>query len=142
MSYTGHCACGQVTLRMEGQPLATRQCWCRQCQRIAAGGPTHNAIFLADAVTIEGDLASSKWTADSGNTLAFYFCPACGTQVYGQSSARLNMKTVRFGVIDQPHDLAPAAVIWTEDAPEWAVFDPALDQFGRQPPAPAPQKAS
>jgi hypothetical protein len=137
MGYTGKCACGAVTLTITAAPLATRQCWCRQCQTIAAGGATNNAIFPADSVHIEGALASSTWPAASGNTLAFHFCPACGTQVYGQSSARPQMKTVRFGVIDQPHDLAPQAVIWTADAPAWAVFDPALDHFERQPPAPA-----
>ncbi|WP_420382634.1 GFA family protein [Novosphingobium sp.] len=136
MSYTGKCACGAVTLQIDAKPLATRQCWCRQCQAIAAGGPTTNAIFPADAVAIEGTLGTSSWNADSGNTLTFHFCAACGSQVYGQSSARPTMKTVRFGVIDQPHDLAPSAVIWTEDAPPWAVFDPTLELFARQPPAP------
>jgi hypothetical protein len=138
MGYSGRCACGAVTLRIEATALATRQCWCRQCQRIAAGGPSHNAIFPADAVHIDGTLGAATWPAASGNTLTFHFCPACGTQVYGQSSARPNLRTVRFGVIDQPHDLAPQAVIWTDDAPSWAVFDPDLEHVARQPPAPAP----
>jgi hypothetical protein len=138
MSYTGRCACGKVTLQIGAAPLTTRQCWCRQCQALAAGGATNNAIFAAEAVQIDGPLAASTWQAASGNTLTFHFCPACGTQVYAQSSARPTMKTVRFGVIDQPHDLAPQAVIWTDDAPAWAVFDPALERFARQPPAPAP----
>jgi hypothetical protein len=124
---------------IDAAPVATRQCWCRQCQTIAAGGPTNNAMFPADAVTITGALHHAAWTAASGNTLTFYFCPACGTQVYGQSSARLHMKTVRIGVINGPHDLAPQAVIWTDDAPAWAVLDPALPHFAGQPPAPPPQ---
>ncbi|MES2301843.1 MAG: GFA family protein, partial [Pseudomonadota bacterium] len=105
MAYTGRCACTAVTLEIAGEPVGTRQCWCRQCQTIAAGGPTHNAIFPAESVTIAGALAASTWTAASGNTLAFHFCPSCGTQVYAQSSARPHLKTVRFGVINQPHDL-------------------------------------
>jgi hypothetical protein len=138
MSYSGRCACGAVALRIDAQPLATRQCWCRQCQTIAAGSATNNAIFKSDDVQIDGALGAATWTAASGNTLTFHFCPACGTQVYGQSSARMHLKTVRFGVIDQPNDLAPQAVIWTDDAPAWAVFDPKLERFARQPPAPAP----
>ncbi|MFM9449553.1 GFA family protein, partial [Streptomyces acidiscabies] len=85
-----------------------------------------NAIFKGDDVRIDGTLAQAAWPAASGNTLTFHFCPGCGTQVFGQSSARMHLKTVRFGVIDQPHDLAPQMVIWTDDAPDWAVFDPAL----------------
>jgi hypothetical protein len=136
MTYTGRCACTKVTLKITGTALGVRQCWCRQCQQIAAGGPTHNAIFKGEDVSITGELASAHWPAASGNTLTFYFCPACGTQIYAQSSARLHMKTVRLGAIDTPHDLKPQMIIWTDDAPAWAVFDPALERFPQQPPAP------
>jgi hypothetical protein len=136
MGYSGSCACGAVKLEIAGEPQATRQCWCHQCQQLACGGPTNNAIFKAEDVHITGNLGSSAWVADSGNTLTFYFCPACGTQIYGQSSARLHLKTVRFGVLDQPHGLKPQIAIWTLDAPDWARIDPDLPQFSGQPPAP------
>lgn len=138
MPYTGQCACGSVTLAIAGEPIATRQCWCRQCQQIAAGSPTNNAIFKSEDVAITGALAHNIWTAASGNTLSFQFCPACGTQVYAQSSARPHLKTVRLGAIDEPHGLAPQAIIWTDDAPAWAVFDPALEAWPQQPPPPPP----
>lgn len=138
MAYTGRCACAAVTLEITGESVGTRQCWCRQCQSIAAGGPTHNAIFPAESVAIAGTLASSTWTAASGNTLTFHFCPSCGTQVYAQSSARPHLKTVRFGVLDQPHTLVPQVVIWTADAPHWAQINPALESWPQQPPAPPP----
>ncbi|MEL0254024.1 MAG: GFA family protein, partial [Novosphingobium sp.] len=78
MAYTGRCACGSVRLEITGEPIATRQCWCRQCQQIAAGGPTNNAIFKGEDVSIAGALAHGAWQADSGNTLTFHFCPSCG----------------------------------------------------------------
>ena len=136
MAYTGRCACGQVTLAITGEPIQTRQCWCRQCQQIAAGGPTNNAIFQADDVQVSGNLTSAGYVAASGNTLTQSFCPDCGTHVYGQSSARLHLRTVRFGVIDEPHGLRPQAAIWLDDAPGWAMIDPSMERFPRQPPAP------
>jgi hypothetical protein len=136
MTYTGRCACGSVRLEIAGTPAATRQCWCRQCQQIAAGGPTQNAIFKAEDVSITGDLACNTWTAASGNTLTFHFCPACGSQIYAQSSARPHLKTVRFGALDEGHGLKPEMVIWTEDAPSWAQIDPSLQSWPKQPPAP------
>ncbi|WP_298197826.1 GFA family protein [Novosphingobium sp.] len=138
MTYSGRCACGAVTLKIGGAPVGTRQCWCRQCQQIAAGGPSHNAIFPSEAVSIAGPLRHSTWTAASGNTLTHHFCPSCGTQVYAQSSARPHLMTVRFGVIDEPHGLRPDVVIWTDEAPAWACIDPALERWPGQPPAPAP----
>ena len=142
MSITGRCACGDITLVVAADtPVGTRQCWCRQCQKIAAGGPTHNAIFLSEDVQIDGALASSFWVAASGNTLTFSFCSACGTQVYAQSSARMHLKTVRLGVLDEPQRFRPEMAIWTVDAPEWAQLDPAIAHYEGQPPAPAlPEK--
>ena len=140
MTYTGRCACGALTIAITGECLATRQCWCRQCQQIATGGSTTNAIFRTEDVRISGNLNSASWTAASGNSLTFYFCPKCGTQIYGQSSARLHLKTVRLGAIDEPHGLRPQMVIWTDEAPDWALIDPALEQWPRQPPPPSPDR--
>src|SRR5512140_3683897 len=93
--YTGRCACGAVTLELASEPLAVRQCWCRQCQQIASGSATQNAVIPVSEVTIHGKLASSQWPAESGNMLIHHFCPACGTQIYAQSSARPEMMVVR-----------------------------------------------
>ena len=142
MAYTGRCACGAITLEIAGEPVATRQCWCRQCQQIAAGGPTQNAIFKGEDVEIAGSFASNSWTAASGNTLTFHFCPSCGTQIFAQSSARPHLKTVRLGSIDEPHGLKPEMIIWTNDAPAWAQIDPTLESWPQQPPAPQPPASS
>jgi hypothetical protein len=123
-------------LQIDGEPVTTRQCWCRQCQHLAGGGPSHNAMFPTDSVHIEGSLAQHTYVADSGRTLTQWFCPSCGNHVFAQSSARPQFRTVRFGVLDQPHGLRPRMAIWTEAAPEWAVIDPALEQFPGQPPPP------
>jgi hypothetical protein len=136
MTYTGRCACGSVTATITGEPLGVRQCWCRQCQQAAAGGPTNNAMFLTADVDMTGELGSHSTPAASGNTLTQFFCPKCGTPVYGQSSARTNMRSIRLGFLDEGHGLRPDTAIWLEDAPDWAVIDPELEHFDRQPPPP------
>jgi len=137
MTYAGRCACGAVTARIEGEPTAVRQCWCRQCQQIAAGGPTTGAVFRSADMEIAGALASHSFTAASGNTLTQHFCPECATPVYGQSSARMHLRSVRLGFLADGHGLRPKSIIWTEDAPDWAVLDPELAQYPQQPPPPA-----
>jgi hypothetical protein len=136
MTYTGRCACGNVTLTITGETIGTRQCWCRQCQHIAGGGPTHNAIFQATDVDLQGAVAASAWIAASGNTLTHRFCSSCGTPVYAESSARPHLMTIRMGVLDPRHGLKPQVAIWTDDAPDWAVIDPAMESWPRQPPPP------
>lgn len=137
MQLSGRCNCGAVTAEFAASPLQTRQCWCRQCQKAAAGGPTHNAMFRTKDVALSGTPASWSYVADSGNTLTQSFCPACGTPVFAQSSARPQFMTFRLGFLDEPHGLAPEMAIWTDDKPAWAPLDPELPSYPGQPPAPA-----
>ncbi|AOR75972.1 GFA family protein [Novosphingobium resinovorum] len=137
-SYSGRCNCGAVTVEITAEPVATRQCWCRQCQKTAGGGPTNNAMFPTDAVTLTGDRGEFVYVAASGNTLTQEFCVACGSPVLGRSSARPQFRTIRIGLLEGDHGVRPAMAIWTDDAPDWAVIDPALERWPQQPPAPAP----
>ena len=134
--YTGQCNCGAVTVTIDAEPIGTRQCWCRQCQKIAGGGATHNAMFPTAAVTITGERAETSYVAASGNTLTHEFCPSCGSHVLGRSSARPQFRTIRFGMLDEGHGLRPQVAIWTDEAPEWAVIDPAMERWPQQPPPP------
>ncbi len=136
MTYTGSCACGAITLSITGEVIASRQCWCRQCQQIASGGPTNNATFPTENVRIDGDVASGTFTAASGSTVTQAFCPKCGVHLYGQSSARPHLLSVRLGALDERHGIEPTMAIWTDDAPDWALIDPKLENVARQPAPP------
>lgn len=136
MTYTGRCACGAVTATINGGPVGVRQCWCRQCQQLAAGSPTTNAMFATGAVALHGALAAHSYLAASGNTVTHSYCPECGTPVMAQSSARPQFRTMRIGFLDPGHGLSPQMAIWTDEAPAWAVIDPAMEQYPGQPPAP------
>lgn len=142
MTYTGRCACGAITARVEGEPVAVRQCWCRQCQQVAAGNACTNAMFPTDAITLTGELSSHSYVAASGNTIHHGFCGQCGTPVWAHAEARPHFRTLRFGFLDDDHGLRPQMAIWLDDAPAWAVIDPALEHYPRQPPAPPPPPES
>jgi hypothetical protein len=105
------------------------------------GRATHNALFKAEAITLTGELASNSYIAESGNELTHFFCPQCGTQVLGKPSARMHLRVVRLGVLDQPHDLRPTAAIWVEDAPPYAVIDPRWNSGRASHPRPRQNRA-
>lgn len=134
--YSGRCACGQVTLEISGEPVLVRQCWCHHCQQLAAGSATSNAIFKTADVTVHGHVTYNVHLADSGNELHWGFCPQCGSQMLAWSSAREHLRVVRLGALDRPHGLKPTQAIWLDEAPEWAVIDPLMEQWPQQPPAP------
>ncbi len=136
--YQGRCACGAVKASIAAEPVVVRQCWCRQCQQVAGGGPTHNVLFPTDAVTLHGETGTHDYQAASGNILTHEFCAACGTPVLARSSARPHFRVFRLGFLDADHGLAPSVAIWTQDAPDWAVIDPRLEQVRQQPAPPPP----
>ena len=132
---TGQCLCGAVKFRLTAEPLGTRVCWCRDCQRIAANG-TVNMVMAAEHFEVSGETSVYLSQADSGNRMSRHFCPRCGSHLFASSSARPQFRVVRVGALDDPSTVAPSANIWTRSAPAWACMDPGLESFAQQPPAP------
>lgn len=134
---TGRCLCGAVTLEISAEPLATRQCWCRLCQSLAAGNATVNVVFPSEAVTTRGEVRWFHSNADSGNAMRRGFCPTCGTPIFSFAEARPDLIIVRAGALDDRERGAPQSIIWTDSAPGWATLDPAIPHVAEQP-APLP----
>lgn len=134
---TGRCLCGAVSFKIVAEPLATRVCWCRDCQHLAANGSV-NLLVPTDALAISGTLAEYTKTADSGNEVTRQFCPSCGTQLFAKSTARPQLRVVRAGNLDEPSSIQPSMNIWAASAPSWACLDPALERVEQQPLAPKP----
>lgn len=136
MPHTGSCLCGSVRYEISADPIVTRTCWCRLCQKIGAGSATVNVCFPSDSAKIEGALADYSCIADSGAVMHRRFCPSCGTHMFSEAEARPQFIFVRAGTLDDPEIARPAMTIWTSEAPSWACFDPALPAVERQPPPP------
>ena len=131
---TGGCLCGAVRFRATAKPVAARYCWCTICQKIGAGGPTVNAAFLTDSLTVEGTLKDYESVADSGNKMHRRFCPACGTHLFSAADVRPNLVFVRVGALDDPEICHPTHTAWTASAPSWACIDNTLPRVPGQPP--------
>jgi len=128
-----------VSFRLSVEPLATRICWCRDCQRTAANG-TVNMMVPTSALEVTGELTVFATTADSGNEVRRSFCPVCGSHLFAGSAARPQFTVVRVGTLDDPSSVRPTVNIWSSSAPAWACLDPALDSVDRQPLPPASAK--
>jgi hypothetical protein len=130
---TGGSLCKAVRYTATGPVIATRRCWCRDCQYFGAGSSSVNLVFNLSDVTITGELASFTSRADSGNTMVRGFCPLCGTPVTSASSARPQLLILRAGTLDHPDIATPAMNIWTASAPHWAHLDPDVPATPGQP---------
>jgi len=129
---TGRCLCGAVSFKLVAEPLATRICWCRDCQHLAANGSV-NLLVPADGLRCSGVLAEYTKIADSGDEVTRQFCPKCGAHLFAKSSNRPEFRVVRAGNLDDPSSTQPGMNIWAASAPSWACLDPALERVERQP---------
>jgi hypothetical protein len=134
MTISGGCLCGAVRYSVAAEPIATRVCWCRDCQHLAAGSATVNLVFPASAVRIDGPLRDYSSIADSGSRMHRQFCERCGTPVTSASEARPHLLALRAGTLDDPELARPSLTIWTDSAPSWACIDEQLPHTPRQPP--------
>ena len=133
MTRTGGCRCGAIRYTLSAEPLATRVCWCRDCQYWALGNAAVNIMVPRAAVAVTGTPRHYDSVADSGNAMRRSFCGDCGTHLLSESSGNLLNMVVRVGTLDDAGGIAPTVVIWTASAPAWAQIDPSLQAFPGQP---------
>lgn len=129
----GGCRCGAIRYHLDAEPLAVRQCWCRDCQYWACGSASVNLVVRRDALHVHGVPLHYGSLADSGNHMRRTFCGTCGSALFSESRENLDYLVVRAGSLDHPGAFAPQAVIWTDSAPAWAAIDASLPAFPRQP---------
>ncbi|HEU0099657.1 MAG TPA: GFA family protein [Allosphingosinicella sp.] len=132
MAVEGGCLCRQVRFSIEAAPMAARMCWCRLCQYLGAGSATVNVCFPSEAMTLTGEVRWHESVADSGSRMRRGFCPTCGTPLFSVAEPRPHLIFVRAGALDEPNLMAPAAIIWTGEAPDWACLDPDVPQYPAQ----------
>ena len=139
-THSGTCMCGNIKYTIAAEPIVSRICWCKDCQKISANG-TVNFIVPRDAIQHSGELSQYSKISDNGNQVTRHFCSHCGTHLFADSSARPQFSVVRTGTLDNPSSIRPTANIWTGSAPEWACMDTSLEMAERQPAPPQqPQK--
>jgi hypothetical protein len=135
MPIAGGCLCGDLRFEIaDEKPLVARVCWCRDCQCLAAGSGTANALFPKSALTAMGERKVYISKAASGATMHRTFCPNCGTPVFSEAETRPNFVVVRVGALDDPEIGKPMATMWTKSAPSWACIDEDLPRIEGQPP--------
>lgn len=101
MSMKGGCLCGAVRYEISGEPILTVNCYCRDCQIETWSG--HSAIMCVprNTVTFKGSLQSFDRSADSGRNISRFFCPICGTTLWGQAEMMPDATNIRVGTLDE-----------------------------------------
>ncbi len=134
-AYTGGCTCGAIRYDIAGEPLASNDCQCRDCQgRSGTGHGSYLTFPSREAVKLRG--AATQWdiVADSGNVKTHAFCPRCGSPVYLTFAAMPNFFTIHAASLDDPTRYKPQFVSYRLRGHAWDHLDPALPKFDKMPP--------
>jgi hypothetical protein len=121
------CSCGQLSVTCEGEPVRISMCHCLACQRRTGSVFAAQARFPRSQVTaIEGRSGTFVRTPDSGNDIAFHFCPDCGSTVYWEPSGFPDVIAVAIGAFADPGFPAPRHSVYESYRHAWAMNPSAL----------------
>ncbi|WP_050991966.1 GFA family protein [Bradyrhizobium yuanmingense] len=119
---------------IEGEPLFSNHCQCRDCQRESGSGHGSYATFARAGVTLTGDARHWDMVADNGKVKTRGFCTQCGVAVYMTFAAQPDVFTIRAASLDEPARYRPQAVTFAARGHEWDPLDPGLVKFDGMPP--------
>jgi hypothetical protein len=105
--FTGGCVCGDVRIVATGRPYRVGICHCIDCRKHHGALFHASAIFPAGAVTVTGE------ARDHGGR---FFCPRCGSPVFGRSGDEIE---VNLGSLDVPDQFTPTYELWTVRRESW-----------------------
>ena len=116
---TGGCLCGAVRYRADATETLHYMCHCTDCQRYGGAG-YHAAIVVASAeVELTGEPRVYTKTADSGRTVARYFCGDCGGHLFTSPWPEATRYSLKAGTLDDQNLYRPAHEIWRQSAVAW-----------------------
>lgn len=117
------CACGQVRVTCQGEPLKVSLCHCRECQRRSGGPFGVAAFFPREAVSAMGEIREFRRASDSGYDVVFRFCPACGSTVWWEALRLPDRIAVAAGAFADPEFPAPSQAVYREHRHAWLPQD-------------------
>ena len=133
MTIKGGCYCGAIRYTSEGEPQASLQCHCRECQYITGGNPNVlNIMPLEGFKYTQGEPQSFKRT-DIENAVTRFFCGKCGTAIGTRVPGRPNSMVLKVGTFDDPSVFKPKMAIFTSDKQDFHHIGEGLAAFERLP---------
>jgi len=131
---TGQCLCGQVKYTCSAKPLKMIQCHCEDCKKTSGTGHVSFAFFKENDVEIKGESSSYGSLTDSGSTITRYFCPTCGSRLFGKNSRSESVIGVAAGTLEDSSWFKPDLIVYNKRKQDWDFMDESIPVFEEMPP--------
>lgn len=115
------CACGQLRVRCDGEPATVSLCHCRECQRRTGSTYGIAAFYEPDRIGIIGESTVYSRKGDSGFSVRFHFCPACGSTLFWYPERVPGVVAVAVGGFADPAFPPPEKAVYGQHRHPWVV---------------------
>ncbi len=130
MMREARCNCGDLTIRVDGDPEIVAACHCEFCQRYTGSVLGVSAYFTDDKVIeITGERTCYERKQDGGSMLHYYFCPVCGAGAHWTTEWHLGHTGIAAGAFFDPMFPKPNWAGMTKHAPSWITLGPDIQHF-------------
>ncbi len=135
MPRTAECACGQVQVTVENEPVAVVTCHCDFCQKrtgsvfqVSAVFPDAHGIAITGETMIYNGLESKGVGTTNGDEISSHFCPTCGSTVFWTFEGR-PVLAIAVGSFADPDFPAPTAELHLPYRHHWLQPVAGAEQF-------------
>ncbi len=133
--YTGGCQCGALRYEVTGAARQIVACHCTDCQRQSGSAFGMTMVVAEEDFRItQGEENTIAFGTDSGRQKVVWFCPQCGTRIYGRSEWRPGVIGVKPGTLDDTGALQPQIHLWTSRKQPWITIPEGVEAYETQPP--------
>ena len=131
---TAHCACRQLQVEADGDPLWVNVCHCTECQRRTGSPFGIGAWYEKRRVRVGGDMKTFVRPIED-RTVTNHFCPNCGGTVLWEASKREGLIAIAVGMFGDRDFPRPARSIFEDAKHRWIELTGEMDHFESGPPS-------
>ena len=126
------CSCGQLSIRVVGEPRGVGVCHCLACQR-RTGSVFAALASFSTPFTVSGTATEYVRVGDQGARFVFRFCPVCGTSVFHTEEGNDASVSVAVGAFADPTFPAPKVSVYDSRRHAWVQLPPGTRTFAKDP---------
>jgi hypothetical protein len=119
MERIARCSCGQLTTKVQVDPVGIVACHCLACQRRTGSPFGLGAYFNRHDVHISGVPESYVRPTDAGFEFTSHFCRTCGTSLYWSSGKNPDLIGIAVGAFADPSFPPPTRSVWERFKHSW-----------------------
>jgi hypothetical protein len=126
---TGGRLCGRVRYECSGDVQFSVLCHCRDCQKASGAGRVPVMGVLKSTFRVTGDARSYSMVGGSQKQATRWFCPNCGSLLFGTPEAVPDVVTIYVGGFDHPEVFKPQHAIFMRHRLDWDRLDADLPAY-------------